>query len=157
MSEKVIYTKKGNCFQLGLIILAMIIIVVLMAVLQDETIVVKLISGTLICISLFYLCMQLYGKVKRPNMGLELSKEGFLFQASPLGRKKGRIQWKDVQAIQSGATEGKKRLLIKLTPNERLIIDSKSLNANFYEIETAVLYYYHQYHNHQPSIHKTDN
>lgn len=130
---------------------------VLLKVLAVEPVVVQLVLGILCCISVLYLLVQLLKEKQRSDVGLELDQEGFLFRASPMGRKIGKIKWQDVRIIQTGTADGKKQLLIKFASNKRLTIDDNRLHASFYEMETQVLYFYHQYHNGQIGMHKTEN
>ena len=111
---------------------------------------------TLVVATLLLAIMQVIRTITRPKTGLELDAEGIRFNGSKLGRKAGKIRWRDIQAVQTSTTDGKKQLLVKFFQTQTgmgrkgLPIHAKALDINFYEMETLVLHYYHRYHERKP-------
>ena len=111
---------------------------------------------TLFAATLLFAIMQVIRTFTLPKTGLELDAEGIRFNGSKLGRKAGKIQWRDIQAVQTSTTDGKKQLLVKFFQTQTgmgrkgLPIHAKALDINFYEMETLVLHYYHRYHERKP-------
>ena len=96
--------------------------------------------------------LQVVKILTRSGPGLELDDVGLQFNGSALGRKIGKISWQEIQAFQTHMAHGEKQLLVKYIrfkstmESKGLPIYSKGLDINFYEMETLILHFYHQYH-----------
>lgn len=109
--------------------------------------------------------VQLVKILGEQQAGLQLDKDGFIFNSTSIGKQIGKVKWQDIALFKAGSAHNTNQLFVQFKNPSKYIdnvsnqqirqtlityglpLNDSELDISFHEMQTLVMQYYHEYHN----------